>query len=234
MELGNDTHVWLASLDLAEPDVASLAALLAADERARASRFHFDRDRRHFIVARGLVRQLLGRYAGRAPEHSELRYGPQGKPALADGSDLQFNIAHSHGTGLFAFTRSAPVGVDAEQIRSIEHVTLAARFFSAAERDAFTRVPAEGREHAFFTYWARKEAYVKALGGGLSVPLDRFDVAAPDAPARLLADRGDPDAPHRWSLHDVDAGPAFRAALAVRKPDTRICLFRTPVAGELT
>ena len=100
----------------------------------------------------GLLRQLLGRYAGRAPEQIEFCYGPQGKPALAGESDLQFNIAHSHGTGLFAFTRSAPIGVDAEQIRSIEHEALAARFFSAAECAAFMRVPAEGRDHAFYTY----------------------------------------------------------------------------------
>jgi 4'-phosphopantetheinyl transferase len=228
VELGNDTHVWRGSLDRSEAGVAALAVILSADERERASRFHFDRDRRHFIVARGLLRQLLGRYADRAPEQIEFCYGPQGKPALAGGSDLQFNIAHSHGTGLFAFTRTAPIGVDAEQIRSIEHEALAARFFSPAECAAFMRVPAESRDGAFYTYWARKEAYIKALGGGLSVPLDRFDVAPPDAPARLLADRGDPDALRLWSMHDLDAGPAFRAALAVKKHDTRVSVFDTP------
>lgn len=227
MELGNDTHVWLASLDLSEPDLESLAVLLAPDERQRASRFHFDRDRRHFIVARGLLRQLLARYAGAAPAQIEFSYGPQGKPALAGRDDLQFNVAHSHGTGLFAFTRGAPVGIDVELMRPLEHDELAARFFSTAERAALGLIPADGRQAAFFTCWARKEAYVKALGGGLSVPLDRFDVAAPGDLARLVVDRGDPDAPRRWSIHDIDAGPAFRAALAVKKHDTRICTFGT-------
>jgi 4'-phosphopantetheinyl transferase len=226
MELGNDTHVWLVALDLGEADVSSLAVVLAADERQRASRFHFDRDRRHFIAARGVLRQLVARYAGRAPEYIEFCYGPQGKPVLAGGSNLEFNIAHSHGVGLFAFTLGAPIGVDVEAIQSIEHDKLAASFFSAAERVAFARVPVEHRREAFYTYWARKEAYVKALGGGLSVPLDRFDVAAFGEPARLLVDRGDPNK-RRWSLHDVDAGPAFRAALAVRKPETRVRVFET-------
>ena len=226
MELGNHTHVWRVGLDLGEPNVSSLALMLAPGERQRASRFHFDRDRRHFIAARGVLRQLLARYSGHAPEDIEFCYGPQGKPELADGKDLQFNIAHSRSVGLFAFTLGASIGVDVEAIQPIEHDKLAARFFSAAEYAAFARVPAERRQEAFYTYWTRKEAYIKALGGGLSVPLDRFDVAAPGESARLLVDRGDPDE-RRWSLHDIDAGPAFRAALAVRKQETSIRVFET-------
>jgi 4'-phosphopantetheinyl transferase len=232
VELGNDTHVWLAPLDLGEPDIASLVVLLAPDEQQRGSQFRFDRDRRHFIVARGLLRRLLARYAGGAPAQIEFCYGPQGKPALAGRDDMQFNVAHSHGAGLFAFTRGAPIGVDAEQIRPLEYEALAAGFFSPAERTTLMAMPVERRQDAFFTYWARKEAYVKALGWGLSVPLDRFDVAAPDASARLLADRGNPDAPQQWSLHDIDAGPALRAAVAVKKQDTRICVFGTLDAGS--
>jgi 4'-phosphopantetheinyl transferase len=226
MLLGNDTHVWRARLDGHEQDASSLTLLLSPDEQQRALRFHFDRDRRHFIVARGLLRLLLGQYAGCAPEQIEFCYGPQGKPALAGRIDLQFNIAHSHGAGLFAFTMDAPIGVDAEYIGSIEYDDLAARFFSAAERAALTTVSPERRQDAFFACWTRKEAYVKALGSGLNVPLDRFDVAAvPDGPARLLVDRGDPDAAGEWALHDIDGGPGFRAALAVRKRATNIRVF---------
>ena len=115
MELGNHTHVWRVGLDLGEPNVSSLALMLAPGERQRASRFHFDRDRRHFIAARGVLRQLLARYSGHAPEDIEFCYGPQGKPELADGKDLQFNIAHSRSVGLFAFTLGAPIGVDVER-----------------------------------------------------------------------------------------------------------------------
>lgn len=235
MPLGNETHVWLARLDRGEPDISSLAALLSLDERHRASRFHFDRDRRHFVTARGLLRVLLGRYAGCTPEQVEFCYGSQGKPALAGRTDVQFNVAHSHGAGLFAFTIGAPIGVDIEHIRSIEHDMLAARFFSAAERAALARVPPKQCLDAFFTCWARKEAYVKALGGGLSVPLDRFDVAVmPASPMTLLADRGDPDAPRLWAFHDIDAGPDLRAVVVVRKPNTSIRVFGTHDIDQLT
>ena len=173
---------------------------------------------------------MIGRYLCCAPEGVAFVYGPHGKPALAANSGLQFNVAHSHRVGLFAFAEDAAVGVGIEYVRAIEHEALAARFFSPAECAALEHVPSHDREEAFFSCWTRKEAYVKALGGGLSVPLDRFDVpVVPEQGLSRVVDRGEPDESAWWEAHDIAVGRGFRGALAVQRHDTRIHVWEVPV-----
>ena len=228
LPLAGDAHVWRARLDRPEPEVDALSALLAPDEQARASRFHFDRDRRDFIVARGLLRLLIGHYLGCVPAEPAFVYGPQGKPALRPDTGLHFNVAHSSGVALFAFAVDGPLGVDVECIRPVEHEALAERFFSQAECAALEHVPADHRHEAFFTVWTRKEAYIKALGGGLSVPLDQFDVSVEAAADTSLVVERKPGATMPWIVHNIDAGPEFRGALAVDKPQVRVHLSGVP------
>lgn len=222
MELGDETHIWHADLDASAAVAPRLAGWLAPDEAQRANRFHFARDRLHFTVARGVLRLLLATYLGGRPEELRFEYGPHGKPALAGHAELQFNVSHSNGAALFAFTMRSAIGVDVEFMRPIEHEELAGRFFSARERSALRRVPARHRLDAFYACWTRKEAYIKALGGGLSIPLDSFDVSVAPDHAALLDDRVAPEHPRLWQLRDVEFRPGFRAALAVRNPETRI------------
>ncbi|MFN0165443.1 MAG: 4'-phosphopantetheinyl transferase family protein [Bryobacteraceae bacterium] len=228
--LGEEVFIWRAELDRTGSELESLTALLSASERERADRFHFERDRRRFLAARGMLRKLLSGYTGVSPQELEFTYGPQGKPSLASdgaGSGVEFNVSHSNGVALFAFTCGATVGVDIEFIRSdIDCTELATSVFSPWERAELERLPATLRNEAFFACWTRKEAYIKALGGGLSVPLHRFDVSlTPGGPARLLRDRGDPNATQRWVMDDIDAGPGYRAALVVKRPGAKPRFF---------
>jgi 4'-phosphopantetheinyl transferase len=223
-----DLHVWRVALDQAEDDVAHLRAGLSADEQARADRFHFDRDRRRYAVARGGLRALIGRYLDRAPGDLLFEYGPQGKPRLAPLSGqmpLHFNLAHSHEMALYAITLAGEVGVDIEytqrQVRDIDQI--AARFFSANENAVYCALPALDRRAAFFRCWTRKEAFIKAIGEGLSHPLDRFDVTlAPNQPAAILSIDGEPVGSSTWSLFHLEPAADYIGAVAVRGPVERL------------
>jgi 4'-phosphopantetheinyl transferase len=216
----NEVHVWRAALEQPASRVQRLVRTLSGDETARAGRFRFERDREHFIVARAVLRALLGRYLGIGPASVVLCYGRHGKPALADecaADGLRFNVSHSDGLGLFAFTRGREVGIDLEHIRrDMVGWEIAERFFSRLEIAMLRRIPADRQTEAFFSCWTRKEAYVKARGEGLSFPLDQFDVSvAPGQPAALLGVRGDSHEVSKWSLQDLSPGLGYGAALAV-------------------
>lgn len=216
----DDVHVWRASLDLPASRVREVHHTLAADESSRAARFHFQRDRQHFIVARGLLRNILSRYLGIQPEQLRFCYSPSGKPALvaAPGQDaLNFNLSHSGHLALYALTRVRQIGIDLERIRvDFEYEQIAERFFSRRERTALQACPAKMKPEAFFNCWTRKEAYIKARGEGLSLPLDQFDVSlVPGEPAALLSTRDNSQEVVRWSLQELSPGSGYVAALAV-------------------
>jgi 4'-phosphopantetheinyl transferase len=215
-----EVHVWRTALDPAASCVERLRRNLSADELERAARFHFPRDRRRFTVARGVLRDILVRYLRVPPSALVFRYSAYGKPALADGFDdgvLRFNVSHSHEMALFAVTCGREVGIDIEFLgREIRGEEIAERFFSAGECATLRDLPQEVKHQAFFNCWTRKEAYIKAHGEGLSLPLDQFDVSlAPGEPAALLATRSDPQEACRWSMQALSPRAGYVAALAV-------------------
>ena len=223
----NEVHVWRASLDLTASHVQILQQTLAPDERARAERFYFQKDRAHFIVARGLLRVILGRYLDRPPDQLRFCYNSNGKPALAkefNRDTLCFNLSHSHGLALFAVTRGRELGVDLERVRPhLADEQIAERFFSPREVAMLRALPTNMRTEAFFNCWTRKEAYIKARGEGLSFPLDQVDVSlAPGEPVALLSAKADPHEASRWSLQELAPGPSYAAALAVEGHDWRL------------
>jgi 4'-phosphopantetheinyl transferase len=235
LRLSNDeVHVWCAALDQIPSQINSFLRTLAADERARAERFHFPRDREHFIVARGTLRAILGFYLNRAPQCLSFRYSSHGKPALTleSGEDpIRFNISHSHGVALYAITCDREVGIDLEWVRSnLEVEQIAERFFSCQEIATLRALPAALRRYAFFLCWTRKEAYIKARGEGLSLPLDQFDVSlAPGEPAALLRTRPDSNEALRWSLKElIPVPPGYAAALAVEGGGWSLALWKWP------
>jgi 4'-phosphopantetheinyl transferase len=228
LELGADeVHVWQAKLD--DHEAAGLRGLLAADEVSRADRFHFAKDRDHFTVARGLLRTLLAAYLGANAAELRFAYAEKGKPSLADNqpSAINFNLAHSQGRALFAFSRGREVGVDLEFIREdFEGEKIAERFFSAAEVKTLELVPLELRQQAFFECWTRKEAYIKARGEGLSMPLDEFDVSLrPGEPAALLRNHKEPEEVARWTMRSIAVPIGYVAALVVEGADWRMKMF---------
>jgi 4'-phosphopantetheinyl transferase len=195
-----------------------LEAILSADERERVRRFHFDRDRSRWLVGRGRLRMLLGRYLDVLPETLSFGYGAFGKPNLTGlKTPVQFNASHSGDILLIAVTLDRAVGIDVERIRSnLSVLEIAERFFSPRERAALAALPDALRTDAFFDCWTRKEAYIKARGEGLSLPLNGFDVAfGPGEPAKLLATRPDAADATRWRLCELDAADDYKAAVAV-------------------
>lgn len=217
----DDVHVWRIALAVGDTLLACLRETLGEDERKRAERFHFEKDRRHFIAGRGSMRILLAGYLARRPEEVRFAYSNYGKPRLVDtdnAGNLHFNLTHSHGLALLALTRGRDVGVDVERLRDMERdgEPLAERFFSPREVAALRSLPLELRREAFFHCWTRKEAYIKAVGKGLALPLDQFDVTLqPGEPAALLATQGDSQEARRWSMRSLQPGEGFVAALAV-------------------
>lgn len=190
--IGDEVHVWQAWLDGGSEELEHFANSLSPDEVARANRFHFEKDRNHYIVGRGLLRELLGRYLGQSPSALEFSYGEHGKPALAGTNaacGFSFNLSHSSGLAVYAFSRERSLGIDVEQTRpDFATEDIARRYFSTREVEDLLTLPAQERVQAFFRCWTRKEAYIKARGAGLQIPLDSFSVSLlPGQPAQLLS-----------------------------------------------
>jgi 4'-phosphopantetheinyl transferase len=222
---GDHVDVWATSLDPAPPTLARLERWLDADERDRAARFVFARDARRFLIARGTLREILAAYLGATPDAVRFVYAAAGKPALAEPftpARVEFNVSHSGEIALYAIGSSGRLGVDVEQIRPLDELeALATRNFSAAEQRALFALPSAQRAAAFFACWTRKEAFIKALGDGLSYPLEAFTVSfAAGEPARLLEVGGAPAAAARWTLVALDVGVGYAAAVAVDRPAT--------------
>lgn len=196
----NETQVWRVRLDVGADALLQAAKGLSPDENARANRFRFVRDREHFIVAHATLRNLLGIFLAYPPAKICFSQGPRGKPSLSgdlSGNPLRFNISHSHGWALLAFAYGRELGVDIEKIEpEVVMEDIVERYFSITERNELRSLPAEIRAEAFFLWWTRKEAYMKARGNGLQFPLDSFDVSLdPRETATLRSEDSE-----RWDL----------------------------------
>jgi 4'-phosphopantetheinyl transferase len=214
----DEVHIWKASLTQPESIMRRCRQLLSPEELARAGRFYFEKDRNHFIAAHGMLRDVLSRYLGTEPQRIEFITVINGKPALAAPSaQCDFNLSHSGELALLAVTRGQTVGVDVERHRpDFAGQEIAERFFSREESGKLCALPEERRVEAFFKCWTRKEAYIKAIGEGLSIPLSTFDVAfAPDEPPALLRVAGHPEELERWRLYNLEPGEGYEGALLV-------------------
>ncbi|MBN8583054.1 MAG: 4'-phosphopantetheinyl transferase superfamily protein [Anaerolineae bacterium] len=212
----NHADVWRLSLDLSNDSVKSNESTLSEDEEKRADHFHFEVDKNRFIVAHGVLRKILGHYLHCDPAELTFSLNQYGKPSLVN-SAVEFNLSHSGDFALIAVTQGRKVGVDVERIRQgISSHVIAQQYFSKSEVAELQSLPLQQRERAFFTCWTRKEAYIKAQGLGLSLPLESFDVSlAPGQPAILRATRPDPQESARWTLLSLEADPNYAGALAV-------------------
>ncbi len=209
--------VWLTRLDLDAEQVRQCTGLLSRDEQLRAERFHFERDRRRFVAARGILRVLLGEHLGITPASIAFGYAKNGKPFIADhAASMHFNVAHAHERALYAISKSCALGVDIEYLnRDIDYSGLAERFFTSRERTELKRIPESDRKRAFFSCWTRKEAVIKATGDGLSLPLNQFEVTlAPGIAPRLLDSAAAPQLAGYWNLYAPDIGNDYIAAVA--------------------
>ena len=208
-----EIDVWIARTDVAAID--SLSRVLEDEERERAARFRFDADRARYIVARGALRLLLGRYLNRNPSKLRFVSGPHGKPALADGA-LEFNVSHAGDFAAIAVAVGAPVGIDVEFEKTMSDLgALATRFFAPSEAEAIVRAP--NATALFFDTWAAKEAVVKAAGGGVSLGLQSFRVRAGSEDFSLVENDGGGAPLDGWYVRALPPlAPRYHAAVAVR------------------
>jgi len=214
----DDVHVWLADLDQPETVVQQMSQTLSSEEQTRAERFHFGRDRRCYIVAHGMVRMILADYLEMPPQQVRFVIGDYGKPTLApDQGRISFNLSHSEDFALLACTYGREVGVDLEYMRPLDDIDLiATHFFAPAERDVLSQIDPMLKLQSFYACWTRKEAYIKAIGMGLTMPLDRFTVSlAPNEDARLLWVAGQPQEPERWQMRALTPPTGYAATLII-------------------
>lgn len=217
-ELGDrQVHLWIVRLEASEDNFARSLAWLSPEEIARVDRFYFDRHRRAFALGRAALRGLLGSYLDREALEVAFVYGQHGKPALSEAQcPLRFNVSNSGNLAAYAFTIGCEIGVDVEQHRGLrDFENIAHRFFSPEETADLLALPEAERMTAFYNCWTRKEAYIKAMGGGLSIPLHSFQVTLrPGAAARMVSLDGSEETASGWTLHHFDPAPEYTGAIA--------------------
>lgn len=225
----HEAHSWCVGLDVPIETFAVLYATLAADEQRRSERFRFERDRQLFVVAHGVLRDLLGRYLGTQPDQLRFVHNPFGKPELSPevGGRLRFSLSHSGNLALIAVAADAAIGIDLEFIPTQgAYAEIARAFFSPAEVDELNAQPSHLYARAFLSCWTKKEAYVKACGGGLAIPLTSFSIPVTTDPAHPpldFQDASDDSGPgRRWSLHTLQPAPRYIGALAIEGTGWRV------------
>jgi len=226
---GNEAHVWHFSVDLPDGMYDALFERLDDEEKERALRFKFPASRNLYVASHAFLRKVLGRYLGADPGTLRFRAATLGKPELTAG-DLRFNLSHTDGAAVVAVTRRSAVGVDVERVReNLDPLELAERFFSRPEIEWLRSQPESQRFSAFFACWTAKEAYVKASGGGMSIPLAGFGVIPYRGQAELrLEVYGDPVESARWSMWQVELEAGLPCALAVEGENLTVRVGRLP------
>jgi len=217
----HQVDIWRVSLDSYPASAQRADSTLSADESERAAKFHFKKDRHRFILAHACLRDILSRYLHCDTGQINFSTNAYGKPILLSNTEIEFNLSHSGDYILIAVARGHKVGVDVEHLRmDLEHDKMARRFFSQVEYNEFNAIPHEQKMIAFFNCWTRKEAYIKAHGLGMSLPLDSFDVSCSlNEPAVLRATRPDPNEASKWTLLSLEVHPEHAGALAVEGRD---------------
>lgn len=221
-----EVQLWLIPLDVGSSYVERLLPSLSGDEIERASRMRIQRPRDHFIVARGAIRTILGQILSIPPHELAFNYGPHGKPDLANPGlhGIQFNLSHSSDLAVLAINLEFQIGVDIETSRpGRPFMKLAERFFSAREVADLHALPDESVMDGFYSCWTRKEAYLKAIGTGLTTPLNAFDVTLkPGERPALVGQRLEPADTERWIIREIAVPEGYRAAVATQWKSPRI------------
>lgn len=223
----DEVHLWWANIDDAPPDSS---AILDAEERSRTGRFHFERDRNRFVARRSFLKRVLASYVGVAPGDIRLGTTAAGKPQLVTPGDVSFNVSHSDELAVVAVASGAAVGVDVEHMRPIADATeLADRLFTRWERDEVRTAQGSRMSEVFLVLWTRKESVLKAMGTGLSVPLDGFDVSI-----RGNGNRVRPTGPHGrlpYVIAGLEHPDGLVGAVALEGPEVTITSMNAEVGS---
>ena len=226
----NEVHVWRLYQEKTNSQIETLQGILSPDELARSEKFHFEKDRKKFILTRGILRKLLGSYLGKNPQQIRFNYTSFGKPFLAidsENNNLSFNLSHSGELVLYAITRNQKIGIDIEQIRDHTDVmAIAKRFFSPAEIGEMEKANEKNCTELFFRYWTRKEAFVKALGKGVSFPMERLDVSLLNKFSPIIKSTAENNETACLNVQDLLPGDGYLAAIATEVNDADISCWQ--------
>ena len=231
-----EMHVWLASLDQPASRLRNLEQALSSEEWRRSERFRLERDRNRFLVRRGVLRGILGFYLATGPERLRLHAGENGRPAVLDPSGrnrIEFSISHSAGLALLAFSKDREVGIDIERVRDIAEMDLIGQqCFSSKENELMRSAPQDQKREVFFAAWTCREAFLKALGYGLSRPMEQIEVL-PVAGERFKSLRIGLDSGKAslWTVGRLDPAPGFAAAFCAEGGSAEVRFLRWPTDG---
>jgi 4'-phosphopantetheinyl transferase len=230
-----EIHVRAVWLRADQATVHACRSVLSRDEIDRANRFAFERLSRAYAIAHAGLRHLIAGYLQCPPENVEFTCGVRGKPELRGAHRLRFNMAHSGALALYAFATDCEVGIDVEELRPMPDLeSIASRFFSGGEASELLTIEPQARMEAFFRCWTRKEAYIKAVGEGLYMPLDQFRVTlCSSQPARFVHIGSDPAAAEKWRLHHLDPAPNYYGAVAYRGSLREVSECQPQEVGEV-
>lgn len=223
----SDIHIWCASLSASAEDLSRYTTLLSQDELERAKRFHFERDHNHFIVGRALLRTFIGSYLDMEPSQIEFVYGQYGKPALKTvlhKKHLEFNLSHSKDFAVYAFGLDRKIGIDLEHIRPMPDMDdFVRQFFSLRENVLVNSLSGKQKEETFFKIWTCKEAFLKANGSGLTVPINQVEISVEhDGSITLLSIGGGREQADAWRLELFSPSPDHQAALVVEGHNVQV------------
>jgi 4'-phosphopantetheinyl transferase len=222
----NEVHVWRFYQEEINSQIKTLQDILSPDELGRSQKFHFEKDRKRFIIFRAMLRRILSSYLGKNPQQIEFNYTSFGKPFLSIDSEndtISFNLSHSGGVALYAITRNQKIGIDVEQVRDHTDVmAIAKRFFSPGEIGDMEKANGKNHTELFFRYWTRKEAFVKALGKGVSFPMERLDVSLLNKFSSIIKVTAENNENVCLYVQDLFAVDGYAAAIATEANDPEI------------
>ncbi|MEO8211506.1 MAG: 4'-phosphopantetheinyl transferase superfamily protein [bacterium] len=218
----NEIHIYQSTLEKTAAEINDLESILSTDELTKAYRYKFEADKNNYIVCRALLRNILSDYLSIKPSLITFSYYEKGKPYI-NNSFIKFNLAHSHNYAVFAFTPGKEVGIDIEYYRELQDaLQIAKRYFSKSEIEEFENTSHENIKIAFFNCWTRKEAFIKAVGEGLSYPLADFSVTLNPEDPKILWIKTKPNEIKKWSLHDIKVKENYISSLAIKSNDSEI------------
>lgn len=214
----DEAHIWFVNKKRHQDRYNFYWELLTNEEQKKANHFRFNKDKTCFVIARAILRILLGNYLDQAPESIVFDAIKNGKPFVANEKNVQFNISHSEDCILLAFVKKNAVGIDVEYTkRPVEVETIARSFFSEEEASSLLALDKSYHKQAFYNCWTRKEAFIKALGNGLAFPLNQFVVSLDsEKRAELLATKWDVKEKEKWVLKSIQLKENYIGAIAIK------------------
>lgn len=226
-----EVHIWRVCLDQSESTIEVLTRILSDEEKKRAVGFLFTNDRKRFIACRAILKLILGRYLKLDPNQVYFSYSSKEKPLISKSintQNLQFNLSHSDTLALYAFTLCHEIGIDVEKIINIPEIDqIVMRFFSAGEYRIYRALTERKKKELFFKYWTRKEAFAKAIGEGLTIPLEKLDVSnVTNKTVKTFVFEGFPQNSSQWHIHDLDIDSGYKAAFVKKKPFSKLMSFQ--------